>query len=399
MTKLEFKDRAVTFLSQFDALHEQATQATGLGDFGSNEYQEPLRLMLRDADQHARLGDFGKAMLTGMIVGDLSARLRDEHGFKTYPQYLSTPIKKPIIIVGMMRSGTTVLHRLMGMDPAMQTLPMWLTSHPMPRPARETWESHPGYHQVQQGFDQLYQLSPQFEQFHPQSAAAADEDRYLLAHSFFTYTAAAMANIPEYADWLDNSNAGYAYRYYRKVIALIGGGSEKRWLLKCPLHLWHIVSLLEAFPDACIVMPHRDPVKTVTSIISLVYLMRKIAEPDTTPEWYGKDQLARWGRLLRKWEQDRLKIDPARIYDIHGDDIRADPVGSIERIYAHFDIPVSDEARNVWRQQVNTDPAGGHKAHPYTPEEFGITAKEIRESVGAHYERYLEIEKTRRSAR
>ena len=386
----------MTFLSQFDALHEQAIQAMGLSDFGSNEYQEPLRLMLRDADQHARLGDFGKAMLTGMIVGDLAARLRDEQGFKTYPQFVNAPIKKPIIIVGMMRSGTTVLHRLMGMDPAMQTLPMWLTAHPMPRPARETWESHPGYHQVQQGFDQLYQLSPQFEQFHPQSAAAADEDRYLLAHSFFTYTAAAMANIPEYADWLDNSNAGYAYRYYRKVIALIGGGSEKRWLLKCPLHLWHIGSLLEAFPDACIVMPHRDPVKTVTSIISLVYLMRKLAEPDTTPEWYGKDQLARWGWLLRKFEQDRLKIDPARIYDIHGDDIRADPVGSIERIYQHFDIPITDEARNVWQQQNSADPAGGHKAHPYSPEEFGITAREIRESVGVHYERYLEIEKTRR---
>ena len=388
----------MSFVSGFDAFHEQAVKASGgLTDFGGNQYHEPLRILLQDIDRNAALSELGEQIVAGNIVGDLSARLFEEQGYKTFPQYVSTSIKKPLIITGMARTGTTVLHRLMALDPALQTLPLWLACAPIPRPPRDTWESNTAYLQVQQGVDQVQLLSPKFNQIHPQSAAAPDECRIIINHSFYSPTYAAMAYVPEYTEMLKANDGLGKYHRYRKTLGLIGGGSNKRWLLKCPTHLWNLPALLDIFPDACIVMTHRDPVNSITSIVSLTYELIKMAAPTITPEVFAKEHSETWGWILNKAERDRESIEPARIFDIHFDDIRSNPIVSIERIYRHFEIPVSDEARSLWQRQVAEDPHGGHAVHRYKPEDFGMTANAIRRCAGACYDRYLKIEKARAS--
>jgi Sulfotransferase family len=383
--------------TSFDALHQQAMEATGgLGDFGSG-YEEALRLLLRDYDRHAGLDERGRQFVAGSIVGDLCARLLEEKGYQDYPQYAAATIEKPIIIVGMARTGTTVLQRLIGADPALQTLPLWLALNPMPRPPRDTWERAPAFQQVQQALAQLHRIAPQFAKIHPQSADAADECRLIIAHSFIAPNYAMTAHIPEYIEMVDADDGLRAYQRHRKTLGLIGGGSSKRWLLKCPTHLWKLPALMQVYPDACLVVTHRDPVYSMTSIINLVYELMKMIAPNTSAQQFGRDYLALWSSVLNKAERDRAGIDPARIFDIHFDDIKRDPIGSVERIYRWFDIPITPASRAAWQQRTQDSPDGGHAVHHYTPEDFGLTAANIRDSAGAHYQRYLAVDAARKT--
>ena len=145
-------------------------------------------------------------------------------------------------------------------------------------------------------------------------------------------------------------------------------------------------------------MTHRDPVDSVTSIVSLVYELIRMATPNISPQDFAREHSEIWGWVLNKAERDRETIDPARIFDIHFDDVRTDPIGSIERIYRYFDIPVSTVACALWRQQVRDDPKGGHATHHYRPEDFGLTRDGIRRCAGRCYDRYLQVEAARPAA-
>jgi hypothetical protein len=379
------------FLSQFDAFHDMAAKATGLNDFGSDDYHEPMRLLLGEYDRRVQFNPVGTGMIVGETVGRLVGRLMTEQGLKSNPASVNAPITRPLVVIGMARTGTTALQRLLSQDPALQSLPLWLGSMPMPRPPRETWESNPCFQQVTQGLEQMYALSPEIRTIHPMAAGEPDECRFALNHSFWAPDSSTTAVIPEYANWVLNGDASYAYRYYRRVLNLIATGDSRRWLLKDVCHLFNLDSFLDAFPDACIVHTHRDPITSLTSVTSLIYLLRKIRECNVDPVEHGKLVLDTWSPALDKAERLRRKHDPARFFDVHNDEINADPLGAVERIYRHFDLPVSDEARQAWSKRVRTDPTSGHGAHHYKSEDFGLTREAVYGSVGEYYARYQDV--------
>jgi Sulfotransferase family len=382
-----------SFLSQFDAFHDMAAQATGLTDFGSDDYREPMRLLLADYDKHSYFNQLGVEMISGEIVGRLVGRLMTEQGIKQNPASTNASITRPLVIIGMARTGTTALLRLMSQDPALQSLPLWLGCTPMPRPPRETWESNPCYQQVAQGLEQMYTLDPEIRVIHPMAAGEPDECRFALNHSYWAPDCSTTAIVPNYAEWVLNCDARYAYRYYRRVLNLIATGDSRRWLLKDVCHLFNLDAFLDVFPDACIVHTHRDPIVSTTSVASLIYHLRKLREDNLNPFDHGKLVLDTWTPALNRAEKVRRMRDPAQFFDVHNDEIQADPLGTVERIYRYFNLPVSDAARAAWRQRTHENPKSGHGAHHYKPEDFGFTPALVNDAMGEYYTRYKSVEK------
>jgi hypothetical protein len=296
-----------------------------------------------------------------------------------------------LIIIGMVRTGSTALLKLLASDPANQSLTYWLGNTPMPRPPRETWESNPWYQATVKGLDEFYQRSPQFWNIHEMIADQADECRIVIDHTFWSSGLSTTATVPNYTDWCIKGDARYAYRYHRKVLGLIAGGDSRRWILKDPSHLYGLDSLLDIYPDACIVFTHRDIMTSMASGASLVLEVRRMRDAQIDMIRHGREQLSQWGRVLDKTEKVRAQHDPARFFDVHMNQIRSDPLGTAEAIYGHFGIPFGDRSRHAMVQHLAIDTTPRPGVHEYSAAEFGLTEKDVYAGIGDYYERSMSI--------
>jgi hypothetical protein len=390
-TEIRLEILAMTFSEQFDRFHTLATEATGLNDFGPDNYREPMRRYLADVDKYGEFGDVGQGIVTGTMVGLLCGRLITRKGLKEFPESRNIPIRKPIFVIGLTRSGTTVLHRLITHDPNVQHLPFWLANTPMPRPPREDWPSNLFYQQTKAALDGLAATMPGVLEIHPMAADKADECRYLMDQTFWSNTFCTTANVPEYQDWQANCDSGFAYEYYRQALQLIANGDPRRWVLKDPAHLFGLDGIFKTFPDACIVHTHRDPFDAMASTVNLTYLIRKMREPSLTLAEVARQVTNLWGLGLHKMEQARRKYDPSRFIDLHMLEVRRDPLDCLERIYGHFDQPITIETRQAWERQLKIDPNQSHASSEFDINECGLDKDQVAASVGSYQERYQNV--------
>lgn len=379
-----------TFLAAEQTLHQQAVAATGHEDFGSNDYLEGLRVLLKAYDDEAQFGDIGGFATQAIVVNCLKGRLFTEAGIKQNPQCLEHKIEKPIFVIGLPRTGTTILHRLLAKDSDNQGLEYWLGTYPLPRPPREQWEENLCYQEVDLSLQMMQQLNPDIQAIHAMTAAGIDECRLLLMHSFANVTFQSNATIPSYQKWLYQADFSGVYTQYERALKLIGSNSpEKRWVLKDPSHLWSIDALLNKFPDACIVQTHRDPVKLISSVSSLVYTARKMGEPDITPEEVGLQQLLQWKTVLEKALEVRKRF-PENFFDVYFDDLMEQPLGVVANLYQQLGRSLSSETAEALRQWMDENPRGKHGGHSYSAEDFGLTELQIRDHYHAYQTQFFE---------
>lgn len=382
----------MSLIQQFDTLHEHATQATGLSDFGDDNYCEPMRAFLSEVEGKAEFNETGADSVAAEVTALLVGRLMATESVKQTPGATLKKSARPLIIIGLPRTGTTVLQRFLFQDEQFQVLPLWLAHMPMPRPPRDSWESHPGFQQVAEGLEQLDETCPQFRQVHPMAADQPDECRLIINHSFWSPTLAMTNPVPDYRQWVLNSDPHNGYDYYRQALSAIGYGDDRPWLLKDPSHLFALDKLLELYPDACIVQTHRDPVPAITSISSLALMFRNLRERNVDPEAHGLMSLESWAHGLQKAEQVRQQhSNQAQFFDIYIDETRRDPIGTVERMYRHFGIPITEQTRARWQTVVDSDPRMGHATHTYSPEFFGLTQDRVYDAVGDYYDRLQQV--------
>jgi hypothetical protein len=371
------------------SLHLQATASTGLEDFGSDKYIEGLRVLLKAYDEEARFSDIGRFSAQAMVVNCLKGRLFTEEGIRKNPTCLQQKIIKPIFVIGLPRTRTSILHRLLATDTDNQGLEYWLGSYPMPRPPRTQWPDNLCYQEVDKSLDMMRQLNPEIQAIHEMTAGGVDECRLLLMHSFANVTFQSNATIPSYEQWLYNTDFSEVYCQYERALKLIGADSpEKCWILKDPSHLWSIDALLEKFPDACIVQTHRDPTKLIASVSSLVYAARKMGEPDVSPSMIGQQQLEQWQIVLQKAMAVRERF-PNNFYDVYFDDFMDDPVDVVDNLYRHLGRTLSKKTAEQLRSWIAENPQGKHGGHTYSPEEFGLTSSQILDHYSAYQTQFF----------
>jgi len=236
----------------------------------------------------------------------------------------------------------------------------------------------------------LEQINPELKKVHEMTAAGADECRLLLMQSFANVTFQSNCTVPRYEQWLYRADMRAAYRLYADTLKLIGlNDPGKRWILKDPSHLWSMNILLETFPDATVIQTHRDPVKLIPSVCSLVLIARRMQEPDITPQAVGGQELRQWQTVLDKSLAVRQK-HPERFLDLSYEDFIRDPVAQVEQIYRALDEKLSTEVAAGMRSWMAAHPQGKHGSHSYCAEDFGLTDDLIRERF-SDYCKYFEV--------
>ncbi|MEV4152643.1 sulfotransferase [Nocardia salmonicida] len=364
-------------------LHASATKLTGLTDFGADDYTEALQVLLDSYRDEAGLTELGSKMSRFFLRGALVARALSEAAWAANPDYVETPVTQPIFVTGLPRTGTTALHRLLAADPANQGLEMWLTDFPQPRPPRESWADNPAYAQIDAGLRQHQVQNPEFMGLHYMSAADVEECWQLLRQSGTSYSYGCLALIPGYTQWLSGQDWTPAYARHRRNLQLIGMNDTRRWVLKNPSHLFCLDALLATYPDAIVIQTHRDPATIIPSVCSLNEHATRGWSTVFTGETIGRTQLDLWARGLHEFTAARTRHPEATFIDIDFDDLRTDPLGVVDRVYARTGATLTPEARTAITALDNESRTGARKpTHHYSLADYGLTENMVAESFG-----------------
>jgi hypothetical protein len=318
------------------------------------------------------------------------------------PDSAKIAIERPIIITGMVRTGSTALHYLMGANPDMQCLQYWLALHPQPRPPRPTWDDATDFQHARIELDMMYRAGKSMlEAIHHMTAGGPDESGRILAQNFSDDRFEVVSTVPTYSDWYMNTIHRETYARHKRIMQLIGSYDPgKRWLFKYPVHMRNLDALLDAYPDACIIWTHRDPADVLPSYVSLCAHFRSLFEKGPDQRRIALEQKEAWARAVENGMRLR-KGREHQFHDIYFNDFMADPIGEVAKAYEHFDQPFSERAKaalTAWRE---TNKPGQFGTHNYTRDDFGQSRAQVHERYAAYLEQFprvLEKRKKKRSA-
>jgi hypothetical protein len=375
-----------------DAIVADARAAAGLTDFGDESFRVPMGVLLRALDGEARLTPAGRAVQRQRIVDLLVNRLRAEASLARHPEIRDEAIRAPIVIVGLPRTGTTLLHRTIASDPRLYAARWYECRHPAP--LEDTAGDDPRIARAEAEVRAMLEAVPALASMHPLEATAPDEEILLLEHSFYSTTPEASANVPSYGEWLGRQDQRPAYRYLRRLLQLIqwqkrrAGIRAQRWVLKTPHHLGFADLLLDEFPDALVVQTHRDPLESIPSLASMIHALWSLAAEHVDAKEIGRQWNAKMAHALAHSLAVRDRY-PDRFVDVWFRDAVQDPVGQAHRIYAAAGLPMTAEAEAAMRRFVATNPREGRPPHLYTLEEFGLTRAGIERDFAAYRARFI----------
>ncbi|MEZ0357032.1 sulfotransferase [Mycobacterium sp. SA01] len=370
------------FLS-VESLLASAVKATGMDDFGVDDdnYQEALSVLLESFRTDADLTELGSKMHRFFVRNALVARLVSEAAFKQYPEHVDVPIERPIFVTGLPRTGTTALHRLLCGDPRHQGLELWLAEFPQPRPPRESWKDNPVFQQIDAQFTKAHEENPDYTGLHYMTADEVEECWQLLRQSVHSVSYETLAHVPTYAQWLSRQDWTKPYARHRKNLQLIGlNDPEKRWVLKNPSHLFALDAVFAVYPDALILQCHRPAETIMASMCSLAQHTTEGWSNTFKDDVIGADSLETWSRGLELFNTERAKRNPAQFYDVDYFELIREPISTVEKIYSHFGIELTDEARAAI-QRTDEESKQGPRApkHTYSLADYGLTEEQVKE--------------------
>jgi hypothetical protein len=374
-----------------ERLLADARRRTGLSDFGDSGFREPFEILCRALEDEADLHLFGRLLARVQMRDPLVGRLRAEELLKQRPEILGIPVDDPIVILGLPRTGTTILQRLLSRDSKLRSLPYWEALYPLPtrdllqRPA----ETATRIRNAERAIQFSHWLSPKLRSMHEMDAEEPDEEIWLLGMDFATMLPEASWNVPSFRHWYERADLRGGYRYLRRMLQILSWyRAGDRWLLKSPQHLEQIPILAETFPRAVFVQTHRDPVSVTTSFASMVAYTRRTSQSHPDPKAIGAYWSDRIETMLRRSAEDRPPVIADRFVDVQFRDLNEDPVAVVRRIYEVADRELTPAAEAAMRAFLAANPRGKHGSHDYRLEDFGLDLAERRRALAFYCERF-----------
>ena len=374
----------------------EARAIAGFHDFGDDGFLTPLRVLLASLADEASLNDSGRATMRGRVLESLVARLRAEDWFVRHPEIADEHIEAPLVVVGLARSGTTMLQRILASDPRHYAALWWEVRYPTPFPGTNFSEPDLRIPIAEREVRMILEASPEQAAIHPWDALAPDEEIMLLEHSFLSHVPEAFCNLPTYRSWLDDQDFAPAYEYLAKMLRFLQwqkkrrGEVRGRWVLKAPGHLGYLDVLFEVFPGAHVIQCHRDPLQTIPSGASMNVSLWALNTDEVDAKEVGhqwKERMA-WALGRCVWVRDRMPAE--RFTDIWFRDAAADPIREVRRVYANAGIAFVSEARNAMEKWLVDNARDKRPAHEYSLAKFGFTEAEIRADFAAYRARFIE---------
>lgn len=364
-----------------------ASAQTGLSDIGDLSITEGLGILLKAYDEEANFTETGKQRQLGKLVNNLAIRMKVVDWTKSHPELLDQPVEKPMFVFGLPRSGTTVTINLLHSDPARRSLLHWEARDPVPPPKQAELHAGPRFEKWQAITEMSLQAVPHITAIHLENADSPTECQFAMTPSFCAQVYEAESHVPSYRDWLLHK-ADYlpAFRFEKNLLQLLQSEAPGRWTLKNPWHPLFLDDLTTIFPDAQLVMTHRDPAEVVGSCCSLIKNVRQIYSDDVDLKSIGESFIDTFTIMIERAVAYKEKHGWDAIHDVQYADMIRDPLATVRKIYDHFDEPYTPAAEAAMNAYMADNPQGKHGKHSYSLEEYGLT----KEGVRAHFRDYIE---------
>ncbi len=373
-------------------LAEAQQRAGGLDDFGSGPFVEPMQRLLDSLEKDAQLNALGRMIARERVLGHTVNRLDYINDRKRFPDIAKERIVKPLFIVGLPRTGTTILHDILAQDPRSRAPLTWETMFPSPPPEAATFDSDPRIARCAATFPDVDRQIPGFKAMHPMGATLSQECVTMMAETMCTPLFHNQFRVPTYQDWVDQeADWSHVYEFHQRQLQHLQWRNHgERWVLKTGAHMWGLEHLLNTYPDARIVFTHRDPVQSITSYASLTSLVRTMGSDSVDRREVADDWTSRLKRVLEHAIEVRSanEYPDAIFYDMHFSDFVKDQFAVVEQIYEAFDVPITSLAADRMKAFIADNPKGKHGVHQYSPEEYGVEPDAVRRAFSSYLERF-----------
>ena len=372
-----------------EAVVAAAVKVAGSEDFGSDSFREPLDIFLASCRDEAGLTTFGRILISKMLTAALANRIELHRWSGDHPAAPRERIIGPWVIVGLPRTGTSLLSNLLGLDPMNRNLLQWEAAHLIPPATLEQAASDPRIAGTAKELDGLLRLNPPLRVMHPFGATLAQECVSLFMYDVRTLALETQAHVPAYARWLEQADMAPAYAQHISALqALQTAQPTGRWVLKTPNHLWDLDALLAAYPDARIVWTHRDPGPVVTSLASLANAGQRPLTYRTDPRPAAEEWKRKCAFAIGSATAFDERSGPGWCRHLHYEDLLADPVEAVRGLYAVYDEEVSDLHARRMRAFLEQRPQDAFGHHGYDPADFGWTYPGLTDEFAGYSERY-----------
>ena len=357
-------------------LLERACARVGLEDFGDDSFRQPLRLILHSFEAEAELNFIGRLCVHHDLVRLLVNRLHLIEDRRRFPEIAAEVIRRPIFITGLPRSGTTLLHALLAQDPAHRSPQVWEVMYPSPPPEKESYDCDPRIAKTNLQLKSIKFLMPEFKTVHLIGARLPQECIAITSHDFRSHVFEAMYHVPSYRAWYDQQDKRPAYEFHRRFLQHLQWRCPgKRWVLKAPSHLLGLPALFQVYPDADIILTHRDPLKVLPSCASFTEVLRGAFTDHLDKRLLGQEVASRWeegARLITECLRGRYVLPADRFFNVHYTELVRSPFSVIRLLYRHFDLELTEQAEQAMRRFLAENPKDKGGVHRYSLEEFGL---------------------------
>ncbi len=375
-----------------EAVLREAMEKTGLSDFGLRDFEERLDVWCRSFAEDDTLSGVGRVGCYRDAVRYAVARLRMEDYVKRHPDVLDVPILRPIIVVGLPRSGTTHLLNLMAADRRLRSMPYWESLEPVPVPGEEPGEGgvDPRRARCIKAHELQLQLMPLLKNMHDMAPDHVHEEIELQGPDFSTYTIEWIAHVPRWRDYYFAHDQRPHYAYLRRALQILQHQrGPDRWVLKSPQHLEQLGPLIETFPDATVAFTHRDPVSVIASAITMNCYGERLRCRKPNPPAMAAYWIDRIEHLLRRCVADRERVPAAQSLDVLFHEFMQDDLATVDRICALAGLARTAESKAQLGRYMDENPRGKHGRILYDLQaDFGVDPEALRERFRFYYERF-----------
>lgn len=378
-----------------DSLIRSATEASGFADFGSDDWREPFQVLIKSLDEEANLNLMGRLWARDELLLILQARLQVEDTYKRHPEIDDEEIIQPFIIFGQGRSGTSLTQNMLSEIPENKSLLTWESIFPCPPPEEASYRTDPRIERADKIAKRFVRVTPTAESQHEYGALLPQECCEVMSMTFRSPAwLGLLGQVPSYFAWMAENDFSFALKYHKRVLKLLQWKNPRqRWILKDNFQLDRLNETLKTYPDACFIWAHRDPLKAFASVVSLIGTAQW-ARTDTPLSVGGYEFVTDMNISAQRLNNviDMLEsgvVPPNQIFHSNFGDLVRDPIGTVDRIYAHFGIELSNSSRQAIVDYMKANPRSSrppHKMNLGTDEDIEIGRKAFK-----HYQDYFNI--------